>query len=133
MLAAANISLVTLNRDSSLTSLPSKLFNLMASGRPILAVAPLESELAQLIEETKCGVTVAPEQPKSLAEMIMRLKQEKTLLAAMGQQGRFHLETKFNRTRCVGMHEHMLLTLSCKRHKRHEEWALAARSEGQYH
>ena len=41
MLAAADVGLVTLNHSSASSSLPSKIFNVMASARPILAVAPL--------------------------------------------------------------------------------------------
>jgi glycosyltransferase involved in cell wall biosynthesis len=71
ILAAADASLVTLNQSSSLSSLPSKIFNIMASARPILAVAPQESELAQLIREAQCGITVSPQNPGHLAEVII--------------------------------------------------------------
>jgi hypothetical protein len=62
------------DRSSSMTSLPSKTFNIMASARPILAVAPIESGLAQLIAESKCGVTISNEDQEHLAETIWKLK-----------------------------------------------------------
>jgi colanic acid biosynthesis glycosyl transferase WcaI len=45
MMTAADLHFVTLNQNSSLSSLPSKTFNIMASSRPILAVAPVACEL----------------------------------------------------------------------------------------
>jgi len=114
MLAAADVSLVTLNQSSSLTSLPSKIFNIMASARPVLAVTPSESEIAQLIKKAECGVIVPPEHPELLAEMILELKQQDKRLTKMGQNGRAQLETKFSRARCVEMCEQMLLSLCRK-------------------
>jgi colanic acid biosynthesis glycosyl transferase WcaI len=111
ILAAADLSLVTLNRNSSLTSLPSKIFNIMASARPILGVTPPESEIAHLIQEGECGLNVPPEQPESLAEAILKLRPQHDLLTKMGQNGRSQLETKFSRAQCADMYEHMLMNL----------------------
>jgi colanic acid biosynthesis glycosyl transferase WcaI len=114
MLAAADVSLVTLNRHSSETSLPSKIFNIMASARPILAVTPRESEIAELIEEARCGIVIPPEHPNLLAEAIMNMREQINLLREMGQNGRAQIETRFARSRCVDMHEHMLSALCRK-------------------
>jgi glycosyltransferase involved in cell wall biosynthesis len=111
MLAAADLSLVTLNRSSSLSSLPSKAFNIMASARPILAVAPPDSEIAQLVRENGCGLNVPTEQPEQLAETIMDLRHQTVQLLEMGQNGRTVLETRFSRAHCADLHERMLMTL----------------------
>ena len=57
MLAACRILvLVTLNAGAAISSMPSKIFNLMASARPILAVAPPESEIVQIRYGSKLRV-----------------------------------------------------------------------------
>ncbi len=109
LLAAADLSLVTLNQNSSTASIPHKIFNIMASARPILAIAPLESEIAQLIDNNKCGLSIPPGHPVQLAEEIMLLKQESHGLAEMGQRGRQLLEAKFSREQCNDMFERMLV------------------------
>jgi colanic acid biosynthesis glycosyl transferase WcaI len=114
LLAAADLSLVTLNRSSSRTSLPSKSFSIMASARPILAISPANSELAALVQELGCGVNVPPEHPELLAVTILKLKQQNEELAAMGKNGRIQLENKYSRARCVNEYETMLLEL-CKK------------------
>lgn len=119
MMAAADLSLVTLNRSSSLTSLPSKTFNIMASARPILAVTPPESEIAQLVEEAACGVALPPEHPELLAECILKLKQQDKRLTEMGENGRSQLETRFARSGCVEMYGQMLLSQCHNKYRQH--------------
>jgi colanic acid biosynthesis glycosyl transferase WcaI len=130
MLAAADLSIVTLNKNSFMTSLPSKTFNIMASARPILAVAPPESDLARLIEESECGVTVSSRDSRTLAEVILKLKQEDHQSSRMGHNGRIQLETKFCRARCVRMYEKMLQNLGLHKLRQHERWNINENLKG---
>jgi colanic acid biosynthesis glycosyl transferase WcaI len=114
MLAAADLSLVTLNGSAALSSLPSKIFNVMASARPMLAVAPLESELAHIVREAGCGWIVPPGSPAELAAKIIQASEQELVLIRMGQKGRFHLEKYYSRKSCVDTYEKMLVTL-CER------------------
>ena len=108
MLAAADVGLVTLNSSSAQTSLPSKIFNIMASGRPVLAVSPPDSEIARLISEGECGFNVPPGQPDLLAQVISAWEQQPGRLSEMGTRGRRQLEMIYSRARCVDMFERML-------------------------
>lgn len=117
MMAAADLSLVTLNSSSSLTSLPSKIFNVMASARPILGVSPPGSEIAHLIEEGQCGVNVPPGCPELLAETILSLMRQEEVLSQMGRKGRLLLTSKFSRAHCVERYEQMLIDI-CGNRKR---------------
>jgi colanic acid biosynthesis glycosyl transferase WcaI len=115
-LAAADLSLVTLNQDSSVSSAPSKLFNLMASARPILSVSPPESELANLVSTSGCGVNVPVGQPGALADQIRLMAQQPDQMEQMGRRGRAILENRFSRQCCVDQHEAMLVSV-CQRAK----------------
>lgn len=108
LMAAADLSLVTLNPASSPYSLPSKVFSIMASGRPVLAVVPLESEVAQLIRAGDCGVCVAPAQSQSLADTILELRNDPDRLIRLGENGRVLLESRFSRKQCVRRFEELL-------------------------
>jgi colanic acid biosynthesis glycosyl transferase WcaI len=111
MLAAADVGLVTLNCSSASSSLPSKIFNVMASARPILAVAPLDSEIAHLVEDARCGMVIPPEHPARLADVLLGLRGQADVLAEMGQNGRSQLESRFSRGCCVDVFEDMLTGL----------------------
>jgi glycosyltransferase involved in cell wall biosynthesis len=109
MMAAADVNLVTLNQSSSQTSLPSKTFNIMASARPILAVTPPGSEIAELVESGNCGVNVSTEKPDLLVKAILEMKGQPEKLIEMGQNGRMLLETHYARSHCVDRTEQVLL------------------------
>jgi colanic acid biosynthesis glycosyl transferase WcaI len=111
MLAAADISLVTLNPSAALSSLPSKVFNVMASARPILAVTPSESELAQIVRRAGCGWIVPPGFARELARNIIQLIDQDSAMTQAGQNGRVHLEKYYSRSSCVDAYEKMLINL----------------------
>jgi colanic acid biosynthesis glycosyl transferase WcaI len=114
MLAAADLGLVTLNAGASLSSLPSKVFSVMASARPVLAVTPPGSELMQIVAESGCGWSVPPGEPGGLAEVILQIQSRGADLARFGQNGRACLEEKYSRRRCVDAREQMFLALRRK-------------------
>ena len=101
MMAAADVSVVTLNPSLARTSLPSKLFNIMASGRPVLAIAPHDSEVAQVVERAHCGIVVQPGDPQEVANQVRFLRDNAAHGIEMGQRGRAELETRYSRERCV--------------------------------
>jgi colanic acid biosynthesis glycosyl transferase WcaI len=111
MLAAADLSLVTLNAGASLSSMPSKIFNVMASARPILAITPPGSEIMRIVESAGCGWNIPPASPEKLAEAILQLKAKESALIQMGKNGRACLEKNYARNHCVAKYEKMLSTL----------------------
>ena len=115
MMAAADVNLVTLNPSSSQTSLPSKTFNIMASARPIVAVTPPGSEIAQLVKSANCGVNVPTEQPELLAQAILEIKNQPEKLRELGNNGRSQLENHYSRAHCVSQSEQLLLSLHTKK------------------
>lgn len=116
VLAAADISLVTINEKSQLSSLPSKLFNIMASARPSLAIAPATSELSHIIEETKCGIIIPPGNPELIANTLIELIKSPEQLIKLGNNGRFKLEQSYSKSKCIDRYEEMLKEL-CLKHQ----------------
>ena len=105
LLASADISLVTLNSGASNSSLPSKIFNIMASARPILAVADDFSEVARLVRNENCGVVVPPSLAELLAGKIEEIKDDLNQLEEWGKNGRQALEKQYSRKHCVDRYE----------------------------
>lgn len=111
MLAAADVGLVTLTPGAVRTSLPHKMFNIMASARPILGVTPPDGEVARLIRLAGCGWNVPPFCPRELAGTIIELSAQRALLPQVGQNGRCYLEKYHSRSGCVEAYEAMLKAL----------------------
>jgi hypothetical protein len=77
-----DISLVSLkNVPLFKTVIPSKIFESMAMGLPILISAP-EGEATDIVKKSDSGVIVPPESPKELCRAILRLYNDQTLYAS---------------------------------------------------
>lgn len=96
--ALADALLVTLRKEPifSLT-IPSKLQSYLACGRPIIAA--LDGEGARVIHEAGAGLSVAPEDPKALAQAVLTLAcMPEDERHAMGLRGLAYFQTHFERT-----------------------------------
>lgn len=84
-------------RDQPLftTVIPSKLFEAMGMGIPVLMSVPA-GEATALVEQTRCGAIVAPEDPAALAQAIVTLAQDRSRRAAMREAG-LQAATRFGR------------------------------------
>lgn len=59
-LSAADLAVVALDGPASSASLPSKTFNALACGTPLLVLAPSNSALAMLTKHHNCGYVIEP-------------------------------------------------------------------------
>lgn len=95
-LNASDVSVVAFKEGMAGISVPSRLYNLMAAGRPILAVVNDDSEVASVIREAGLGVTVPPESPQQLAEEILELKNDKESRTLMSKNSRAEAVEKYS-------------------------------------
>lgn len=86
--------------------IPSKLYDAMAVGRPVLVAA--RGEAAAIVETTACGLQVAPEDGPQLAAAIRRLIADRALCERMGAAGK-RASASYARSRQVERLEEVLL------------------------
>lgn len=94
-LTACDLSLVSMSPGMEGLVAPSKLYGILASGRPVAAVCEAHSYLRPLLAKANCGETFDNEDAVGLANFIRRLAQNQELAEAMGQSGRTYLESHF--------------------------------------
>lgn len=82
------------NVKLSETAHPSKLFEFLACGKPVVCCA--RGELAKLIREGQCGLSVEPQNPSALAEALETLYLDPERRIAMGARGRQFVIDKFS-------------------------------------
>lgn len=96
--AGADLCLVPLKkRDVFLTNIPSKMFEIMACGRPIILGAGGQAQ--ELLEAAGAGLAVPPEDPEALAQAIVTLANDTGLRDQYGTNGRGYVEVHCNRSR----------------------------------
>lgn len=94
LVASADIVLVPLKRYIP-GAVPSKIYEAMASGKPILLAA--EGEAEAIIRDNNAGLVVPPGDADGLAKAIMRLHDDSELRQAMGSNGRKAAVNYFDR------------------------------------
>ncbi|HEY4949409.1 MAG TPA: glycosyltransferase family 4 protein [Candidatus Acidoferrales bacterium] len=88
VMMAGDLHIVTVKRGLEGVVVPSKLYSTLAAGRPILVVAPPESDAARIVVESGCGVAADPDDPAAVAAAIKELRAQPARLAEMGRRAR---------------------------------------------
>jgi glycosyltransferase involved in cell wall biosynthesis len=70
LLSAADVWVIPYRSNVAGVSVPSRFYNLLAVGRPVILVAEVEAEAALTIAENRIGWVVPPGAPRELAEVI---------------------------------------------------------------
>lgn len=94
-LNACDVSIVTLNQGMFGLGVPSKSYNIMASGKPIIIVADKNSEISICVEEFGIGWVVEPNNPIALKEIFMRAYEEREVIKSKQLKSRQVAETHF--------------------------------------
>lgn len=112
LLATADVCVVPQRHGPSDIALPSKLANIMASGRALVAAAQEKTEVARILSESGCGITVAPGNGIEMADAIRRLELDPELRARMSEAGRRYVEEHFSARVVLRRFEASLRTLA---------------------
>ena len=96
-LGLADVSLVTLEKGFEGMVVPSKIYGILASGRPVIAVVGGESEIVEIIREGKCGKIVKIGDCEALVNCIINYYKDRKKCKEDGLNGRRYFEEKFDR------------------------------------
>src|SRR6201999_3368075 len=84
VLAAADAHVITIKRGLEGVVVPSKMYGILAAGRPILAVAPNGTDAASLGVREDFGCAADPDSSESVVAAVRALIADPARLAAMG-------------------------------------------------
>ncbi len=107
-LSTADVHVVGLARGLAGYVVPSRLYGILAAGRPVIAATDPESETAQLVAEVGCGVIVPPGNPFALAAAMRAAHDSEYDLAEMGRRARAFAEAESDRTIAVQRYRDVL-------------------------
>jgi glycosyltransferase involved in cell wall biosynthesis len=87
-LNACDVAIVSLVKKMRGVSMPSRTYNILAVGKPILALAEEDSEVALVITEDKVGWIVPPNEPEKLLKTILEIYDEQEKIKDMERASR---------------------------------------------
>jgi glycosyltransferase involved in cell wall biosynthesis len=94
------------NLKLCLGTLPSKMFEAMGAGVPV--VAAMLGEAQAVVNEAGAGICVPPEDAQAIADAILRLYSDPALRARMGESGRQYVKRHYNRAQIARNYEQIL-------------------------
>ncbi len=96
-LSAADLHLIPLAEGTAGFIVPCKVYSIMASGTPYLAVMDRESDVVRIANEHECGMWCSPGSGEKLEQSIRRAYENRESLRAMGRNGRRAVLEQFSR------------------------------------
>ncbi len=115
VLAAADIHVVLLRSGLARSSVPSKLYSILAAARPLVASVDPGTEVARTVEQAGAGLAVPPGDPAALTEALGRMIERPDEAEAMGAAGRAFVEEWPSPAEVAGRYERLFENLRGRR------------------
>jgi glycosyltransferase involved in cell wall biosynthesis len=107
-LNACDVGIVSLVNKMRGVSMPSRTYNILAAGKPILALCDPESEVALVVKEEKAGWIVEPGDHAGLKRTIINIRNQKDQLASYGLNARRAAVSKYSLQVAISKYEKAL-------------------------
>lgn len=88
VMAAGDLHAVTIRRGLEGVVVPSKFYNILAHGRPILAIATEKAEFVRLVQQYECGVAADPDDAAQVAIVVRGVLDRPQRLEQMSRHSR---------------------------------------------
>ena len=100
-MSLADIALVSLDDGAEGLMIPSKMFYYMAAGAAIIGICKGENDVSEVIQNSSCGITIEPKNPKRLATTIKNLSIDVKKLNDFKKSARKSAVANFSRNICT--------------------------------
>jgi len=88
VLSVPDVHLVLLRRGLEGLVVPSKLYPILAMGKPVIALVPKESDVSKIVADHRCGIAIDPDDPDRLVEAIRYLAAHPEILENLGKRAK---------------------------------------------
>lgn len=86
--AAADVFIVSLKEGLAGYIVPSKLYGILAAGRPYVAAVDRACEITAITRRFNCGLLAEPGKPRDLADKILTLYRDRAMAKSLGENAR---------------------------------------------
>ena len=94
-LTACDVALVAMMPGMKGVSVPSRLYNILAAGKPVIAMGEPDSELGLVVSESGAGWVVPPGDSAALVDAIRNARSDASSLESIGARGRAAAEARW--------------------------------------
>lgn len=108
VLGSADVLLASVERDSSIFSVPSKILSYLCAGRSVLIAVSKENLAARIITKSQAGYVCDPGNPVPFLERAETLISDRDLCRQMGRNARVYAESTFDITKIGDLFEDVL-------------------------
>ncbi len=109
LLNSADIHVLPQRADAADLVMPSKLSGMLASGKPVVAIAPDGTEIAEVLSH--CGMVVSPDNAQGLARAILEMARNPDLRKQLGVRGIQWVKSNWEKERVLGVFYRELMAL----------------------
>ena len=110
-LSSADVHVVGLAPGLAGYIVPSRLYGILAVGRPVIVHADAASETAEIVQAEQCGVVVPPADPEALADAIRAAHDGRLDLAGMAEAARRYAVREATRDVAIDRYRELLAEL----------------------
>ena len=111
-LNAADIHWVVNAKGIKGVSVPSKLYGVMAAGKPVLGVLDEGSEARLIVEDCNCGLCIEPGNYKEISNNIKYILNNKEEIRLLGLNGRQYLESNLTKEVSINKYKENILAIN---------------------
>lgn len=109
---AIDVQLALYARGAVQSSLPSKIYEIMASARPAIVSAERATDLCRLVDSIGCGICIEPGNPGQLRDAIRTLHDDREQALQQGERGRAAAVRMFSRDAAVDAYARLLMEVA---------------------
>lgn len=114
-LGAIDLHLVTLKENMEGLVYPSKVYGVLAAGRPLVFIGDEDGEIAELIRDRDVGIAVGHGQGAKLAEQIQQLAKDPVRVQNMGNNARRLFDEVYAKPLAIARWKHLLSEVAATR------------------
>jgi len=104
-LNACDVAVSALVKGMSGVSVPSRMYNIMAAGKPVVAIGDEDSELGFIIREENVGWIAPPGKVNAFVNAVLEAENNPDLLIDMGRRARQLVEEEYSREHVVRLYK----------------------------
>jgi len=107
----ADFHFIAMDKSMENEGFPSKVYSIMASGKPMVVVSSINTPITSFLKETKAAELVLDHSLNRFKNAVLKLSNEKELRATLGENGRRIIEKYYSKNHIIDQYSNLFKSL----------------------